>query len=394
MSVSNAIVGNQLLWANLANVLSEAQGRGVLTQERMQDMLLKQRSWQEDERLKQALSGLQGQVGPDGQPQQGTAPQQPASQSPTDVIMSRINDMSTEEKRLRTLSRTPGISTQAALDAWKRADEMNKTIATEGTKLVDEQRKNFDYVAGLAGAVNPKDPESLSTSFTQMKETAPRLATAIAARMDMDPFTGNPLPTERSYAAMTYASNAFAKRSEQLTDAHRQATERQTAQAEADRVEYRNTRLQQIDQAELDRNERAAANQAGIAERARDKADAKAAANSPEAKRDKVLADFISEWRAKYPFGAPATVDYEGEKKAYFEKHKPPTTPAQDAAAGVPEAAAAIAADKAGQQVTTTIKATPTILPLPPKKDALVKDKVYQTAFGPAKWNGSQFESQ
>src|SRR6185369_17075408 len=310
-----------------------------------------------------ALSGLAGQVGPDGQPIQ-TQPQ-PASVSPTDIITSRINDMSVQEKKLRDLARTPGIPTKAAMGFLDDANNISKTIAAEGTKLVDEQRKNFDYVAGLAGAVSADDPESLRTSYSQMKETAPRLTQALASRMDIDPVTGNPLPTARSYAAMAYASNAFAKRSEQLTDLHRQATERQTAAAEADRVEYRNARLEQINQAEADKNERAAAAQAGIAERARDRLDAKAAAQSPEAKRDKVLADFLSEWRAKYPFGAPTTVDYEGEKKKYFDAHKPPTTPAQDAAAGVPEAAAAIAADKAGQAVTTTVKAAPTVLPLP-----------------------------
>ena len=392
MGASDAYVGNQTAWANLADILSQSAGRGALTQERLQDMLIKRDAFQSDQLLKQALSGLAGQVGPDGQPIQ-TQPQ-PASVSPTDIITSRINDMSVQEKKLRDLARTPGIPTKAAMGFLDDANNISKTIAAEGTKLVDEQRKNFDYVAGLAGAVSADDPESLRTSYSQMKETAPRLTQALASRMDIDPVTGNPLPTARSYAAMAYASNAFAKRSEQLTDLHRQATERQTAAAEADRVEYRNARLEQINQAEADKNERAAAAQAGIAERARDRLDAKAAAQSPEAKRDKVLADFLSEWRAKYPFGAPTTVDYEGEKKKYFDAHKPPTTPAQDAAAGVPEAAAAIAADKAGQAVTTTVKAAPTVLPLPPKKDALVKDKVYQTARGPAKWNGSEFEAQ
>ncbi len=256
MSASNAFVGNQQLWATLADTLASAQSKDVLAQYHMQEMLQKNRDLASDLLLQRAISGLGGAVGPNGVP--AAAPATPSAaivpdDSPTGILDRQLQGMRRQAQVYSELAKTPGIAPKRAIELMKAADDMSKAIATDSLTLMDNRRQLYKQMGGIAGAVN--DPQSLQLAWSQMGTIDPSALRSIPVDRGPD---GLPLPTDRTFKAMNAFAQSSTTRAEQLTDLYRQATEKQTAEEARAREQRHEENLAERQFSRADLNSRAA----------------------------------------------------------------------------------------------------------------------------------------
>jgi len=259
MGASSAFNANEIQLANIRDTLAQTNERNVLNQQRIQQLMMGQRAMQGDLRLQQVLQDQSGSVSQPPVPVGQYPSSTPAivDQSPSAKISADINDMIQQRDRWMKLSAVPDIPSKSAIEFRSKVDSISKDIAAANDKLVEEQRKAGDYIAGAAGGADRNNPESLQLAYSQIVETSPRLAAKLGLQLDSN---GHPLPTNENFTRMESAAKILTKRSDQLADAQRVTTDRRIVANEAANLEERRY-------ARADLNQRAAAAQMGLDQR-------------------------------------------------------------------------------------------------------------------------------
>jgi hypothetical protein len=267
MGASSAFNANEIQLANIRDTLAQTNERNVLNQQRIQQLMMNQRKMDQADILSRVFSekmnpvpvqgantAPMGMASADTQP--GAAAGTPQAQqiplgmqpdtSATAEARRTISQLQRQAQSLSEVAADPRIDPAHAIELNKQSNELREKIALNTGKLVDEQRKSLDYVAGMAGAVDRKNPETLGSSFASIKDMNPTAASFLRQRMDMGP--GDvPLQTERNYKAMDWARDAMTKRSEQLVAGSREVWQEISLLKERDRVAQNNIRNSQRD---------------------------------------------------------------------------------------------------------------------------------------------------
>lgn len=165
-------------------------------------------------------------------PQQGSpamqAPSVSAGPTPTQRAESIIDTRLKEAANYKTLAATKNIDNKTAAAYDKVADDIYKSVFDDRIKLTTQQQTQAAQIGNIAGAAAAaKTTQALRMAEVQINQVDPSVLPSLP--VDRDPFTGQIVPTEKTFAAFDNLGQMAMKRSEQLTAQNEASKLQQTA---------------------------------------------------------------------------------------------------------------------------------------------------------------------